>query len=70
MYCVCIEPLQCVQVVRNLCDEDSFVVSTVKEQATGNYQLILHTPPSSAPGEPSLTSQSRTDCVLNTSLEQ
>jgi transcription factor CP2-like protein len=55
-------------VVRNMCDEDSFVVSTVKEQGTGTYQLILHTPPSS--GQPSLASQSRTDCVLNSSLEQ
>ena len=51
-----------------MCDEDSFVVSTVKEQGTGTYQLILHTPPSS--GQPSLASQSRTDCVLNSSLEQ
>lgn len=47
------------QVIRNFYDEDSFVVSAVKEEATSRYQLLLrehtHNTPSTSQANPPLS---------------
>ena len=49
-----------VQVVRNFCDEDSYVVGAVKDE-TGSYRLLLRCQPHSLQTTPSNTHDSTLD---------